>query len=140
MLSTQSNDVSRSCFRIHSTSVNLTAVSSSYARTHNQRQRVEKVLHRRALHLAGAKAQSDQELIAKYLPFVSPEHADLEMEHVDATSPSCSTTLDATTSSEETGLALSTLGTSRRQRTLDHKVEGVDIGTLRSLTTARERS
>ena len=88
------------------------------------------MLHCRVLHLAGAEALSDKELMAKYLPFVSPEDADLEMEHVDATSPSCSTTFDATKSSEGTGLALSTMGTSHGQRTLDHMVEGIDIGTL----------
>ena len=88
------------------------------------------MLHRRALHLAGVKAQSDQKLMAKYLPFVSPEDADLEMEHVDATSPSCSTTLETTTSSEGTGLALSMIGTSHGQRTLDDMVEGVNLGAL----------
>ena len=45
---------------LHYTSVNLPAVSNSYARTHNQRQRIEKMLRRRALFLAGAKAPSDQ--------------------------------------------------------------------------------
>lgn len=98
------------------------------------------MLRRRVLFSAGAKAPSDQELMAKSLPFASPGDADLEMEHVDATSMSCSTTLRTTTSNEGTGLALRTTGTSHAQRTRDDMVEGVDIGALEILTTARERT
>lgn len=68
--------------------------------------------------------------MAKSLPFTSPGDADLEMGHVDATSLSCSTTLKTTTTSEGTGLALRTTGTSHAQRTRDGMVEGVDIGAL----------
>ena len=48
--------VARFC-NVHHTFANLPAVSNSYARTHNQRRRIEKMLRRRALFLAGAKAQ-----------------------------------------------------------------------------------
>lgn len=68
--------------------------------------------------------------MAKSLPFASLGDADLEMEHVDATSLSCSTTLKETTSSEGTGLALRTTSTSHAQRTRDDMVEGVNLGAL----------
>ena len=68
--------------------------------------------------------------MAESLAFASPEDADLEMEHVDATSPSCSTTLETTTSSEGTGLVPRTMGTNYGQRTLDDMVEGVNLGAL----------
>ena len=68
--------------------------------------------------------------MAKPLPVASPEDADLEMEHVDAVSPSCNTTLETTMSSEGVGLAPRTKGTSHVQRALDDVVKGVDIGAL----------
>ena len=62
-------------------------------------------------------------MMAKSLPFASPGDADLEMEHVDATSLPCSTTLKMTTSNEGTGLALRT--------TYDgHKVMRRERGTI----------